>query len=390
MNSTQYSALIQVPVFHQFNVLGLTTIQRTLLALSKAGVGTACIVSDEAATIKAHLGNKIPDLGLQFFSKNEMEAARKSIVAQSPKAVFLFNEPLVVDISVLQDLMKSPTEGSNTCTLGGEVSLLQLADFQSDGKRGPVQPMVVGNHNCHPVRSKEELREVKKRMISNLTKPTDGWVSRKLNRPISTLVSRVLAYTPTTPNHVTIVNGLFAFSACYFMYLGGYWNWLIAGAIIHLASVLDGVDGELARLKFKHSKFGQSLDTFFDYSSALVALICLTIGVQRAGWPNFFFQAGVASGIFAVVAIGSLTIYVLRRGTDGAFNNIGYAYKGKDTTFSKVIDFMGVFTKRELYNFIFFLFGVFGIMPWTLVYVAIMALGVAVFAVQANFYLPKK
>lgn len=379
-----------MPKFHPFNVLGYTTIERTLIALEKTGVGVACLITTEETAMQALLAKNVKGIDIHFFNPSEIEAAKKQAVERNPKAVFTFQQPLVVDVSILQDMVKMTDANPNVSTANGEVILLQLVDFQLDGRKSPVTSLPTDHRNCHPVRSKEELASVKKRMIKNLTKPTDGFVSKYLNRPFSTLLSRVLAYTPVTPNHVTTVNGIFGFFACYFMYEGGYWNWLIAGAIIHISSVVDGVDGELARLKFMHSKFGQSLDTFFDYSTALAALVCLTIGVQRVGWPDFYFQAGVASGVFAALAIASLTIYVIRRGADGAFSNIGYSFKGKTTVFAKVIGLLGVFTKRELYNLIFFLFGVFGVMPWTLVYVAIMAFMVMLFAIQANFNLPKK
>ena len=391
MNQSIFAALIHVPKFHNFNVLGLTPIERSLIALEKTSVGVACILTDEAAALRAHLAKNVKDIDLHFFSPTELEAAKKQATERNPQAVFILQEPLVVDISILQDLLKMTDANPNVATANGEVRLLKLVDFQLEGRRSPVTTLPADYRTCMPVRTEEERREVKKRLIRNLTKPSDGWVSRKLNRPISTRISWVLANFPVTPNHVTVVNGLVGFIPAWLMYQGGYWNWLLGGAIIHLTSVVDGVDGELARLKFQHSKFGQSLDTFFDYTTALAALICLTLGVQRSeDWPAFYGQAGVASGIFAVMAIGSLTIYVLRRGTDGAFNNIGYSFKGKDTTFAKVIGFLGVFTKRELYNLIFFIFSILGVMPFTLVYVAIMAFMVMLFAVQANFNLPKK
>lgn len=391
MNQSKYAALVHVPKFHNLNVLGLTPIERSLIALEKSGVGVACILTEEATTLRAHLAKNVKDIDLHFFSPSEIEAANKQVTERNPQAVFILQEPFVVDVSILHDLVKMTDANPNVATANGEVLLLQLVDYQLEGRKAPVATLPADHRTCMPVRTESERREAKKRLIRNLTKPTDGWVSRKLNRPISTRISWVLANFPVTPNHVTVVNGLVGFIPAWLMYQGGYWNWLLAGAIIHLTSVVDGVDGELARLKFQHSKFGQSLDTFFDYTTALAALVCLTLGVQRSeDWPAFYGQAGVASGIFAVMAIGSLTIYVLRRGTDGAFNNIGYSFKGKDTTFAKVIGFLGVFTKRELYNLIFFLFGVFGVMPWTLVYVAIMAFMVMLFAVQANFNLPKK
>ncbi len=89
----------------------------------------------------------------------------------------------------------------------------------------------------------------------------DGVVSRYLNRPLSRPAGRLLAKTRVTPNMVTIMNVLFAFMVAAILCAG----WNIAGGIgIQLASVSDGIDGELARLKAMTSRFGAVFDAVTD------------------------------------------------------------------------------------------------------------------------------
>src|SRR5439155_16689493 len=81
----------------------------------------------------------------------------------------------------------------------------------------------------------------------------DGIVSRYLNRPISRPMARACAGTPLTPNSLTSITLLLAMAAAGCTAAGSN----IAGGIgIQLASVFDGVDGELARLKNLATKFG--------------------------------------------------------------------------------------------------------------------------------------
>jgi phosphatidylglycerophosphate synthase len=89
----------------------------------------------------------------------------------------------------------------------------------------------------------------------------DGLVSRYLNRPLSRPSARLLKRTPVTPNEVTIASLLIAFGAGWLLYLGhNVW----AAVAIHASSVVDGVDGDLARLRNTSSRFGAIFDAVLD------------------------------------------------------------------------------------------------------------------------------
>ena len=84
---------------------------------------------------------------------------------------------------------------------------------------------------------------------------TDTLMARMLDRRLSWRLSYRLARTRIMPNHVTLANTALGF-ACAAMFASvSYWIRL-AGAILFLVSItLDGVDGELARLRMVESKF---------------------------------------------------------------------------------------------------------------------------------------
>lgn len=96
----------------------------------------------------------------------------------------------------------------------------------------------------------------------------DGLVSRYLNRPLSRPAARLLAHTPVTPNQVTILSTLIALGAGSLL-VGGANIW--AAIAIHVSSVVDGVDGDLARLTGRSSRFGAVLDAVLDrYADAAI------------------------------------------------------------------------------------------------------------------------
>jgi hypothetical protein len=74
-------------------------------------------------------------------------------------------------------------------------------------------------------------------------------------------------------------------SGIFFAY-GGYWN-MLAGAVLSVwASILDGCDGEVARLKLMESDFGCWLETVCDWLYYLFIFAGMTIGLSKTLGPS--------------------------------------------------------------------------------------------------------
>ena len=115
-----------------------------------------------------------------------------------------------------------------------------------------------------------------------MSKPQDGFVSRFLNRPISSRVTRVLLRFSVHPNALTISIFVMPLIACVFLVRGDYVSIVIGAAIFQVFSILDGCDGELARAKNLESKFGERLDYFCDFMASLLYVLALGLGLGRA------------------------------------------------------------------------------------------------------------
>ena len=104
-------------------------------------------------------------------------------------------------------------------------------------------------------------------------KPSDGPVSRYLNRPLSVRISRRLVHYSVTPNQISLFSFLFSVLAASLFALGGYPALVLGGILAQFASVVDGCDGEIARLKFQESPYGGWFDAVLDrYADALLLL----------------------------------------------------------------------------------------------------------------------
>lgn len=107
-------------------------------------------------------------------------------------------------------------------------------------------------------------------LLRSLIPQKDGFVSRVLNRRISLRITKIFARTGITPNQVTFLSFLVsAASAISFAVVHPFYGGLLA----QLSSILDGVDGEIARLKFLKSNYGGLFDAVLDrYSDFLIVL----------------------------------------------------------------------------------------------------------------------
>ncbi len=126
----------------------------------------------------------------------------------------------------------------------------------------------------------EDLRRARRLLRRSLKKDSDGPISRHLNRPVSTRVSMAIAPLQIHPDVVSLVAFLTGVLGALLLGLG----FRIAAAItVHLASVLDGVDGEIARLQARASPGGALLDGVLDRLADAALLAGLAVWALDEG-----------------------------------------------------------------------------------------------------------
>lgn len=227
------------------------------------------------------------------------------------------------------------------------------------------------------LRSVADIPSVERRLLRTTGKPTDGLVSRNLNRPISRSISRLLVQTQITPNQISfLVLGVLA---------GGTWTvsrgtpqgFVLGVLLFHLASVLDGCDGEIARLKFLESRRGAWLDTSVDLLGNFLLPLAIALGLsRRAGLPAELRSGYLLEGILtsAGIAIGVVGVARARPTGRADFNDFG----------SNAVERFGVplwltgflkacvnLLRRDSYVLVFVFFAVLGAPEWILHFLAI-------------------
>jgi phosphatidylglycerophosphate synthase len=147
------------------------------------------------------------------------------------------------------------------------------------------------------------LRAAEDALYGALFRPDLGFVARRFNKPLSTRVTRhLLVRTPITPNQITLFAAALGVLGCALIVTGQYWMVLAGMALEHVQSVLDGCDGELARVRLQQSKFGAWMDTFVDDVLNVLITAAVGVGMWQAGWGKWALWVGIAGAAMLVVS----------------------------------------------------------------------------------------
>jgi phosphatidylglycerophosphate synthase len=134
-------------------------------------------------------------------------------------------------------------------------------------------------------RTDGERRRATTLLLRSLAKPSDGLASRHLHRPISRLVTRALLSRQVTPNAMTLFAAVFGVAGAFVAARGGYWNVLAGTGLFEVQNILDGCDGEIARLKYLRSRSGEWLDQVIDDALNIAILASIGVALARGGHP---------------------------------------------------------------------------------------------------------
>ena len=163
--------------------------------------------------------------------------------------------------AIFDALEESIDSGNESLSAGIKV----LAD------RGKMKVFDISDKYWLDVDDDNALKNGKSLLIEQLKKNTDGPISKIINRPISIKISELFLKIGVTPNQISLIGFIIGIFGAIFFYFGDYVYLVIGGILVQLSSIIDGSDGEIARLKFQESKYGGWLDAVLDrYADAII------------------------------------------------------------------------------------------------------------------------
>ena len=189
---------------------------------------------------------------------------------------------------IFDALMEARKEGDSSLSAG----------IRNLIERGKIQAVKVGGHFWTDIDTPEDLEHAKGALLKGLgKKEEDGFISRYLNRPLSRKMTARLVDTSLTPNGISLLSFSVALLGAFLFGIGGYFWTLVAGLLVQLASIADGCDGEVARLKFSTSPYGGWMDTLLDrYSDGAIVA-----GITYGHWLSFPEASTWAWGVISLL-----------------------------------------------------------------------------------------
>ena len=223
------------------------------------------------------------------------------------------------------------------------------------------------------ITTSDDLPAAERTLRRSSYKDTDAKIAR-FNRRISLPISVALIRTPLTANQLSVILVAVGLYCGWLFSTGHYWAGVLGGFLSLAASVLDGCDGEIARLKYQESPLGCWIETFGDYSYYIAIFIGLTAGAVRQTQSETFLWIGAAALAGTLVTF-ALLIYLRARITNGQPTRLHAVardrFKAEPTLWSRIIWRVSFVATRAAMPYGIMLLAVLNMLPTIIVLAAI-------------------
>ena len=269
-------------------------------------------------------------------------------------------------------------DGPEGCTLSDGIRALAA--------EGRMRAFDVGDGYWQDVDTPEMLAHGERTLLGRLVKPTDGWVSRHINRPVSTRISRWLVRTPVTPNMVTLATFLTGLVGAWSVLDGTYWSVLLGALLFQVSSILDGCDGEVAVLTYRESKYGSWLDTITDNLTYLAFFAAVVWAYAGGSGETVIRSLGLGSVAVVAASILVMYYYLLQTGGSGSLVRFNRAFAAhavgrRRHLFSRLLNLFRMMAKRDFFTMLLLCFAALDLLNWMFWTVTAggLAMGLAIF-----------
>jgi len=339
------------------DVAGLALIHRVALMAMKAGLSDLLVVT---ATGEVRLGAVLAGTGARLATCTTLD-----VVQAGNGSILLLAPDCLPDhgffMSLGEQQIKSDEvllwSGEQAVLLGAERSAALLHQMpQANCFAQLVEPLIKTDKQVLPqksmhehvgisIRHADDCRRAENMLLSGLVKATEGWMALHINRKISLAVTRRLMHTSVTPNHMTWVSMILGLMGAVF-FLSPEYDMQIGGAVLFLLhSILDGCDGEIARLKFMESRLGGILDFWSD--NIVHVAVFAAMGVAWSARSPDSLWPGICAVLAVVGTVMSASLVYLH--TMHQTKKTGPLYTSVSTSESKsaVVRIADILSRRD-------------------------------------------
>jgi phosphatidylglycerophosphate synthase len=390
---------LPVPGADPFDVLaGLPLVVRTVLTVQKEGAERALLVVESEAAAERVRSDTRVTISVEAVVASDVTVGLKAAAAKLSEPFLLASHAVVADAALYRELRAAPLDGKLASlraratdaaqlplfaapTLGKELegSLAEaIARLEADGR---IARLEASSAWVAAVDTTEGRRFAFRMLFEACRKSFDGVVSRHLNRHISIFVSKRIVNTSLTPNVVSMLTFLLGIAAALTAAKGGYTYTLLGAFLFQWNSILDGVDGELARVRFQQSKLGQWLDTISDDTSNVLFYAGLAIGARDLPFGTELAWIGAVGVGASLLTMAVVYAELMQIGSGDLYAIWTYGDKKHPGFKGALFDFFRHVVKKDFAILFFFGLAVAGVLPYALPIIAISSVSVLVTAI---------
>ena len=150
------------------------------------------------------------------------------------------------------------------------------------------------------------------RLLHTMGREGDSPLVRRVARTISQSLTKRLVHTRLTPNQITIISAMIGLSGAILLAQTSIVLRVLGALLFLLSTIVDGCDGELARLTFRESKFGAKLDVTMDNVVHIFLFCGIVLGQYYQHRDSLYLNLGafILGGVFLSMLV--YLPYVLR------------------------------------------------------------------------------
>jgi phosphatidylglycerophosphate synthase len=256
-----------------------------------------------------------------------------SAIPKFDEPALLINGAVLVEAADLQQVIERG--GQLSSADGARLPVAMMAGEAVAVSAGKVAALVTGATSA---------RDAERRFWASLSSSADGIVDRLLNRPLGRYLSKILIRTPFSPNQVSIVSTLVGIFSGW-LFAGGYF---ISGALLlQLSTIIDCVDGDLARVLYKESRLGKWLDLAGDQFVHIAVFAGIGFAVAQTNPASLALAISAVLG--TIISFGVIVRFMQHksRGKSSRLEKLIDATTNRD--FSLLVLFLAIIGKLDLF-----------------------------------------
>ncbi len=293
------AVLVCEPRVASLKVVALPVLDRLLVAAHRAGCSSITVVCQgELPRLE-----RAKALGVSFTTVGGPPAVCGPTLLASTRA-----------LAQAGDLARVMAEGGRLSAGDGSPLPVGVAARFTGSVEASIEggPSVIAREAAALVEDRPSACRAGRVLWASLVSSTDGPMDRLLNRPLGRPLARLLVHTPVTPNQVTLACMVIGLSAAWFFSTGSHQDAILAAGLFVICTIVDCVDGDIARALFKESRLGKWLDITADQVVHVSLFVAIAVGLSRAGSDAPVLALGASAALGAVISFAVVLRGMLR------------------------------------------------------------------------------